>query len=393
MKILWIPHAAWNIPQRAHAICERLADEHTVHVTDWRFDLTGFADLAHGLRGTPLSGRTSNAMFVHRVPRIPGGLTVPALRALNHRLYSSWVQRIVDLHRIDVVVGCFVADPPVRCKLILDVCDHHSAYWREYRNSPGYAREIEAAEAKWLERADAVVTVGHVLAERAAKFDRRPPDQIITVVPNGVDIDRFRSVDRYSAREALGIPREKKVVSLVGMFGEFAGLDLFVEAAAQLQRDDLIFLVVGDGVQMPVAKRIAHLHNLRSIRFVGRVPPAQVPLYLAATDVGVLSHRTSDFTAAACPIKLIEYAAAGCTAVSTDLTEVRHMGFPNVVIVADTARDLAYGIDEALTRPFIAPPHLAQYDSGYVTTAYHDLITSLPDSRAQITDTRPVAGA
>jgi glycosyltransferase involved in cell wall biosynthesis len=72
-----------------------------------------------------------------------------------------------------------------------------------------------------------------------------------TVVPNSVDLDRFRPGDQEAAKEALGLPSERPVVSYFGFIYPSKGFREFIEAAAQL-RDaglDASYLIVGGAVR------------------------------------------------------------------------------------------------------------------------------------------------
>ncbi|MDX6513692.1 MAG: hypothetical protein QOE36_3196, partial [Gaiellaceae bacterium] len=72
-----------------------------------------------------------------------------------------------------------------------------------------------------------------------------------TVVPNSVDLDRFRPGDRRAAKEALGLPPERAVVSYFGFIYPSKGFREFIEAAARM-RDrglDASYLIVGGAVR------------------------------------------------------------------------------------------------------------------------------------------------
>jgi glycosyltransferase involved in cell wall biosynthesis len=72
-----------------------------------------------------------------------------------------------------------------------------------------------------------------------------------TVVPNSVDLDRFRPGDQDTAKAALGLPSERPVVSYFGFIYPSKGFREFIEAAAQL-RDaglDASYLIVGGAVR------------------------------------------------------------------------------------------------------------------------------------------------
>src|SRR5207302_5564056 len=72
-----------------------------------------------------------------------------------------------------------------------------------------------------------------------------------TVVPNSVDLARFRPGDQAQAKEALGLPADLPVVSFFGFVYPSKGFREFIEAAAQL-RDlgiDARYLIVGGAVR------------------------------------------------------------------------------------------------------------------------------------------------
>src|SRR5439155_816053 len=72
-----------------------------------------------------------------------------------------------------------------------------------------------------------------------------------TVVPNSVDLGRFRPGDQEAAKAALGLPSERPVVSYFGFIYPSKGFREFIEAAAQL-RDaglDASYLIVGGAVR------------------------------------------------------------------------------------------------------------------------------------------------
>src|SRR5881392_3120270 len=72
-----------------------------------------------------------------------------------------------------------------------------------------------------------------------------------TVVPNSVDLERFRPGAREEAKAAIGLPSERPVVSYFGFIYPSKGFEEFIEAAALL-RDrglDASYLIVGGAVR------------------------------------------------------------------------------------------------------------------------------------------------
>lgn len=72
-----------------------------------------------------------------------------------------------------------------------------------------------------------------------------------TVVPNSVDLQRFRPGDRAAAREALGLPSDVPVVSFFGFIYPSKGFREFIEVAAHLRERgvEARYLVVGGAVR------------------------------------------------------------------------------------------------------------------------------------------------
>src|SRR5690242_3334232 len=120
MKILWIPHTAWHIPQRAHLFCRILAERHEVHVTDWVADFTRPRDFftLRYLRNFRYRQYYDGRILVHGVPRIAPALFSRALRRWNEGSFSRLIERLIARYGIDVVIGTFVVPPPAAPRLV-----------------------------------------------------------------------------------------------------------------------------------------------------------------------------------------------------------------------------------------------------------------------------------
>ncbi|MDI6641733.1 MAG: glycosyltransferase, partial [Elusimicrobiota bacterium] len=104
--------------------------------------------------------------------------------------------------------------------------------------------------------------------------------------------------------------------------------------------------------------------------------PSDVPDYFKAVDVGLLPFDKKGFTDSACPIKLLEYTAAGKPVVSTDLEEVKRMDFSNVILVKDNPESLAEGIKKALNSKVEIPKKIENYDINKLAKEYEKVLGS-----------------
>jgi len=130
---------------------------------------------------------------------------------------------------------------------------------------------------------------------------------LINVIPNAVDTDRFRPHDRLEARHRLGLPEDATIVAFSGHFIERKGPLRVVEAMRRVEGLHGIFL--GDGPQRPSGDRVLH---------AGRVPHAEVALWLSASDFFVLPTL-----AEGSPNAVIEAMACGLPVVSSDIASLR----------------------------------------------------------------------
>lgn len=176
-----------------------------------------------------------------------------------------------------------------------------------------------AAAARVLRLASAVACVSVALRDELLAVGM--PAARLSVVPNGVrlaeplDEGRLRSLD-----QELGLG-PGPVVSAVGRLVHQKDHDLFLEAATivSAQRDDVRFLVVGDGPQRDeLEQRAAELGIHERVRFTGRRSDARE--LIARSSLVVFSSRWEGLSLAA-----LEALAAGVPLVSTDVAGMREL--------------------------------------------------------------------
>ena len=370
MRILWISHTAWRVPQRAHLFCRELAARHEVHVAESEATFAHPVDYLSGryLRSLRSAEYHDGPITVHRVPRISPALPFGFLRDLNSMIYGRVVRGIVYRHRIDRIVGNFLLPPPrTDARLIFDSFDANAEFWR-IRGASSYADEIERIEQRYVQRADAVVAASTVLAERALALDPRGP---VYYIPNGVDLRRFRSLDRRRARARFGF--EGRIVGSLANHDNPGELDLILDAARHLSRMGIRFVIAGRGRALAQAASRAHREGL-DVLFHGYVPLDEAPEFITGFDVGLCVYSRTTMDDARSPMRLLMYAAAGLPTVATDLEEVRRLDLPNVVRVDDHGEALAGGILAALQMPRERPTGIEAFDLPLLVARYEAVL-------------------
>jgi len=137
------------------------------------------------------------------------------------------------------------------------------------------------------------------------------PAQKVNVIPNWVDIESIIPGCRYNSFRAKHNLGDKFIVLFAGTIGWSQGLEVILEASSRLRNyEDIVFLIVGDGVEKArlIAKAIAM--KLSNIRFIPMQPRDKYPLVLSAADVCLVTLRPNVSTPVV-PSKLLTIMASG----------------------------------------------------------------------------------
>lgn len=171
-------------------------------------------------------------------------------------------------------------------------------------------------ELNWMQQWRVPVMVLNEGMKDEARADGFPDDQIVWM-PNPIDPDEFRPAlpgESASWRESHGIPAGVPVVIYVGRLSREKGLRELIAGFARGAQSypEALLLLVGDGVMRSELEALARTVNLTpdQIRFIGRVPASEIPLWLRASDVFALTSPSEGFACA-----LLEAMAVGLPSV------------------------------------------------------------------------------
>lgn len=193
----------------------------------------------------------------------------------------------------------------------------------ERSRSGGLACETLASRLeKWAWRAAAhVLPVTEVLAKVIR--DAGVPPSRITVVPNGIDRDRFLGNESAKAAKAAIDLSGKIVLGFTGFMRTWHGLEAVVEMLAQPNTPaDLHLLLIGDGPAKPLLEeRAVALGVTDRISFAGLVSRDDISRFVAAFDIALVP-KVVEY---ASPLKLFEYMALGKAIVAPDQPNIREV--------------------------------------------------------------------
>ena len=151
----------------------------------------------------------------------------------------------------------------------------------------------------------------------------KTPERVIEM-PNGVDTDTFSpGPDRRGLRAELGIPGNAVVAAFVATLDRahhFKRVDVAIEALARARTDELHMIVAGGGELLDGFRADAAAAGVGArVHFLGRVPHAELPEVLRASDLFVLTTEPPESFG----IVLIEAMACGLPVIATNYPGVR----------------------------------------------------------------------
>ena len=173
------------------------------------------------------------------------------------------------------------------------------------------------ADAFWNRRSGKVIAVSE--STRRYLLDREDlPDDLVTVIPNGVDTALFRPgtpEEKVAARERLGIPRGAFVIGGIGRLVEQKNFSLFLEVVSRLfsRNADAVAVLAGTGpLEGDLMNQAARLGIRDRVRFVGHITDR--PGLYHAVDVLLM---TSLFEGT--PLVLLEAMSSALPVVATSV--------------------------------------------------------------------------
>ena len=229
---------------------------------------------------SPYAGTAEfDAEQAYRIERVPEPVLLP---------HPLMVKRVNDL-AADFGAELVVLDPAVPLGLIgpsldlpYDVVIHGAKV-----TVPGRLPGAKQALGHVLRNARHVVAAGqYSLHEANLAAGRELP---ATVVPPGVDVERFRplsATQRADARRHLGLPVDAQVIAGVSRLVPRKGFDTAIRAVAEMRRThpDVVLAIAGTGRDADRLRKLADEVDA-PVTFLGRVDHDDLPLVYGCADV------------------------------------------------------------------------------------------------------------
>jgi len=225
-------------------------------------------------------------------------LEVPApdvIIATSPQFFCGWAGVIASrLHRAPLLLE------------IRDIWPESIAAVGAIRSRP-VMRTLERLELEMYAAAAHIVTVGEGYRRRL--LAKGVSDDRISIVMNGIDREVFRPREPdQELRRRLGL-RDRFVVSYSGTIGLACGLDVVLRAAETIQRkgrNDVVFVLVGDGAVREGLEAEAGRRKLNNVVFTGQQDRSLMPSFLSISGASLVHLKKTDLFTTVMPSKIFE---------------------------------------------------------------------------------------
>lgn len=306
------------------------------------------------------------------------------------------------VRHVDLVVGtspqfftvcaAFVVSRLKRIPFVFELRD----LWPESIKVVGAMREslairmLERLELFLYRKAAHIVSVTHSF--RRNLIARGVDGNKISVVTNGVDLSRFKSMPKDSELVArLGL-EGKFVAGYVGTHGMAHHLETLLDAAENLRSmpggEVFHFVLLGDGARKEALKDEAARRGLANVTFIASVSKDQVARYWSLLDVSVIHLKKTDLFTTVIPSKLFESMGMGLPlllGVAGESAEILEREGAGLVFEPENVQQLCRGLErlkndvalyEQLRRNALAAAR--RYDRTHLANRMLALLEQLP---------------
>jgi glycosyltransferase involved in cell wall biosynthesis len=274
---------------------------------------------------------TQNGFCVHRVKTVE----IPLLRNTIYGIKSLFVVKKI---KPDIVhsQSTSVHNAGLPAFLIKKILKLPYVVWDQ--GSEDLSRLGKPFRKTIIKNSDAAIALTNDTKRAMQKICDMP----ISVIPNGVEFNKFENLSRHDLRNKLKIKKDEKVIIFVGRLHPIKGLPYLIEAMKIIYQKcpKSKLLIVGDGEEKNNLENLVKKLNLNvCATFIGMVPNETVPEYMVASDVFVLPSLSEGF-----PVVILEAMASALPIVTTKvrgLPEIIKNGVNGILVEPRNSEEIA----------------------------------------------------
>ncbi len=301
-----------------------VARGHQVTVTTPLFMPKEPIEQQYGIKLKPFS-----PFYIHRTVRF---------RELKYSayvvLFSFHLLKLVRKESFDCIFvrNCIIAAPALlagriwKIPVFISMTDIITGFLQQGKHYPRFMVDILMYfERLFASMADELFVITPAMQREALKGTKRKPNKVC-ISYDGVDTNlfnphRINAEDVSALKQRLGL--SGKIAMYHGVIDPYHGIDALERILdIALANTDLSFLIIAKG---PGYSRLQAKYNSSRVKLLDFVPYEQIPLYIAASDVGFIPYKPNYNLNVVLTLKLLEYLAMGLPVVTLPLKSVQEI--------------------------------------------------------------------
>ncbi len=207
--------------------------------------------------------------------------------------------------------------------------------WLNHPSYVPYQAKLKQAYQLIKDQVDLIFTVSPNLVKF---FDDQPN---VYWIPNGVDLKHYTQKFALINRDIAELP--KPIIGYIGVIQGRVDLD-WIKYLAEANPDKSVVLVGPVWNEQDQARTA--LAALPNVHFLGYKGYQEAPMYIQQFDIGIIPHKSGEFSVSTNPMKMYEYLACGKPVVAADLAGTDNLG--DLVQVATTKEEFNQQVNETL---------------------------------------------
>ena len=253
--------------------------------------------------------------------------------------------RYIQKNKFDIIIAtsiplwgviAYVYSIIFRIRFVYDLSDN----WDTLISGIPAGKLLKPFNSHVIKHADMVSCVSNTLKARTERMRKGRT----TYLPNGVDLNMFKSIDREKCRDRLGLPSNREIIAYTGSMYSNRGISILMDAFQIVREEypDSILLLVGN---------LANNVNITSEGVVRmELKHRDVVYAINAADVVVLPNPVNEFTRYCFPYKMLEYMACNTPIVATNVGAVGELlkNYGGCLCEPDNSMNLAEKIRDKL---------------------------------------------
>lgn len=274
-----------------------------------------------GIKKTQI--RKENGIDILRVKTLPVKNVPNILKGISNiwlpRQYYAAIKKYYAHIHFDLIVTptppITLADPAFRIKswhkaqlylILRDIFPQNAVDLGMMKQNSFIYKYFRKKEAKLYRTADLIGCMSQANIEYILKHNPKVDRSKLHILHNLQILNTSYSERDMKIKKEYSL-EHKFVVVFGGNMGKAQQLENVLKLAQSCENySDVVFLLLGEGVQMQKTKRLIEEHNICNIKIIKTIPKAEYQRLISVCDIGLISLH-QDFTIPNIPSKTLDY--------------------------------------------------------------------------------------